>query len=256
MVIPSKPRVPRWLERRRQRLKPVPTTPPIPTYERWNKSQRWQHIVLAVSFLLLIITGWPLRFAHLPASKYVMWIFGGVKGAGIIHRAAAVGLIGVSIYHVFYLFRQFLNGHRQVTMFPTLKDIRDFFTDLLYWLGLSGRRARYGRYNYLEKFEYFAVVWGNVVMILSGLVLWFPVFSSTYLFDWVNDLALLIHDYEAWLAGLAIFLWHFYWVHLNPRVFPMDPTWLTGAIELEHLKHERPLEYETLKKQGKITDET
>jgi len=226
------------------------------TYERWDASQRWQHIVLASSFLLLIITGWPLRFAHLPASKYVMWIFGGVKGAGIVHRIAGVALIGVSIYHLFYLVRQYFRGYRRLSMMPTIKDVWDFFSDVVFWLGLSPRGAKYGRYNYIEKLEYFAVVWGNLVMALTGLVLWFPVFASRYLFDWVNDLAVLIHDYEAWLAGLAIFIWHFYWVHLNPRVFPMDPLWLTGKTKIESLKEERPLEYERLVKEQKIKDES
>lgn len=252
----------RFFQRRIHRRLPrlgLPTiteeeAPPKKAYERWNKSQKWQHGILAVSFILLIITGWPLRFAHLPASKYIMWVFGGVKGAGIIHRLAAVGLIGVSIYHVFYLFSNYKRGVRELSMMPSFKDVKDFFLDALSWLGF-GSGARYGRYNYIEKFEYFAVVWGNIVMILTGLVLWFPVFSSKYLFDWVNDLALLIHDYEAWLAGLAIFIWHFYWVHLNPRVFPMDPMWLTGKLDLKQLKEERPLEFERLKLEGRVVDE-
>ncbi len=222
------------------------------TYERWNKSVRIQHGILMVSFILLIMTGWPLRFAHLEASKYVMWMFGGVKGAGIIHRIAAVGLITVSIYHVFYLISQWLRGHRELTMLPSLKDVKDFITDISYWLGLSPKPAKYGRYNYLEKFEYFALIWGNLVMILTGLVLWFPVWASRNLFDWVNDLALLIHDYEAWLAGLAIFIWHLYWVHLNPRVFPMDPVWLTGRVSIEELKEMRTYEYEKLKRKGRV----
>ncbi len=249
------------LRLRRKRLKevkrklPAPEVPEVPSYERWNKSQVYQHMVLAISFILLIITGWPLRFAHLPASKYVMWIFGGVKGAGIIHRIAAVGLISVSIYHLFYLTKMYLRGVKSLSIFPRLKDLTDFLSDVSYWIGLSTSPASYDRYNYIEKFEYFAVVWGNTVMILSGLVLWFPVFSSKYIFDWINDLALLIHDYEAWLAGLAIFIWHLYFVHLNPRVYPMDPLWITGKVELEELRRERPLEYERLKMEGKVQED-
>jgi len=209
-------------------------------------------MVLMVSFLLLIATGWPLRFAHLSASKYVMWIFGGVEGAGIIHRVAAVGLIGVSVYHVGYLVRQFMRGVRSVPMMPSLKDVRDILADVGLYLGLFERGARYGRYNYLEKFEYLALIWGNVVMILTGLVLWFPRFSTEYFFSWIQDLALLLHDYEAWLAGLAIFIWHFYWVHLNPKVFPMDTIWLTGDMPMDEFKEHRPEEYEELRKGGKI----
>jgi len=207
-----------------------------------------------VSFLLLIATGWPLRFAHLSVSKYVMWIFGGVEGAGIIHRIAAAGLIGVSVYHVCYLTRQFLQGVRSVPMMPSFKDVRDVLADVGLYLGLSDRGARYGRYNYLEKFEYLALIWGNVVMILTGLVLWFPRFATEYFFPWIKDLSLLLHDYEAWLAGLAIFVWHFYWVHLNPKVFPMDRMWITGETTMEELKDHRPEEYRELRRRGEIEE--
>jgi cytochrome b subunit of formate dehydrogenase len=113
-------------------------------------------------------------------------------------------------------------------------------------LGLRREPPAFDRFNYIEKAEYWALVWGTVVMTGTGLALWFENQSLRWLDKWVLDLATVIHYYEAWLAFLAIMIWHIYYVIANPEAYPMNWTWLTGRISEEHLRLEHPLEWERL----------
>jgi cytochrome b subunit of formate dehydrogenase len=205
-------------------------------YKRWNYHHRLQHFLLMFGFGGLVLTGWPLKFAESPASKVLMFFMGGVKGAGILHRFCGVLLIAVSIYHVVFLAYEFWKGKRSTEMLPKGRDFKDVWDNMLFFIGLK-KRPKFARYNYIEKFEYWAVVWGNSVMILTGLVLWFPVFAQHYLPEWTFPASVLLHDYEALLAALAIVIWHLFNVHLHPAVFPQNPVWLTGIEDRESMEH-------------------
>ena len=205
-------------------------------YKRWNMHHRLQHLILMIGFGGLVLTGWPLKFAESPASKVLMFFMGGVKGAGILHRTCAVFLIAVSVYHVVYLVVCWYMGRRSTAMLPAAKDFKDVLDNFLYFFGIK-KRPNFARYNYIEKFEYWAVIWGNCVMILTGLVLWFPVFAQRYLPEWSFPASVLLHDYEALLAALAIVLWHIFNVHLHPSSYPQNPVWLTGRLTRDEMKH-------------------
>ena len=158
----------------------------------------------------------------------MFWFSGSFTLRGILHRTAAVALIGISIYHTFYcLFSP--RGNRDLReMVPLFKDFKDIFGMISYNLGRRDSHPRFGRFNFIEKFEYYAVAWGSFVMILTGAALWFPV-EATILFPrWVLDIIRVVHGFEAILAFLAIIIWHMYNVHLNPEVFPMSRIWLNG----------------------------
>ena len=205
-------------------------------YRRWNSQHRIQHFMLMTSFGGLVLTGFPLKFAESPASKVLMLFMGGVKGAGILHRLCAVLLIFMSAYHVTFLIASYMKGERSGAMLPRARDFKDVWDNFAYFLGFK-RPPKFARYNYLEKFEYFAVVWGNVVMILTGLVLWFPVFAQNNMPEWAFPGSLLLHDYEALLAALAIILWHLFNVHIHPSSYPLNPVWLTGKLNREMMAH-------------------
>ncbi|MEA1996543.1 MAG: hypothetical protein U9N45_02850, partial [Gemmatimonadota bacterium] len=126
------------------------------------------------------------------------------------------------------------------------KDVKDFFAAVAYKLSRREETPRFSRFDYIEKFEYFSVVWGCVIMIITGAALWFPE-KATLLFPlWVLEILRVIHGYEAVLAGLAIIIWHMYHANLKPSVFPMSKVWLNGLITLEELHENHPLEFESL----------
>ncbi len=220
-------------------------------YLRMTLEERIQHFALLVSFFTLVITGFMLAF---PDAWWVVAIrnIGGeaiFKYRGLIHRIAAVVLVLDSIYHLYYIIftergRQFIKD----IMFR-IQDLRDMVQVLKYNLGISKTKPKFGRFNYIEKSEYWALIWGTVVMTVTGVVLWFENhfmgwFSKTFV-----DVCNTIHYFEAWLAFLAIIVWHIYYVIFNPDVYPMNFAWLTGYLTEEEMEKEHPLELERIKLQ-------
>lgn len=218
-------------------------------YERLSLSQRIQHIVLITSFTMLVITGMPVRYAESPVSETMVRMMGGVTIRGVLHRFAALLLIGVCVYHLFYVIFNRKGREDLGELIPGIKDATDLIQMLKYYFGLSDAKPKFGRFNYIEKFEYLAMGWGSAVMAATGLVLWFENQAMMIFPKWVLDVANIVHSYEALLAFLAIVIWHFYHVHLNPESFPMSRIWLTGRITEHELRELHTLEYEKIKAQ-------
>jgi len=230
------------------RAVPTPTmpVPAVREFERFGWNFRTQHMILLVSCLILILTGLPLKFHEARLSQLFFDLVGGVQMSTLIHRIGAVGLIAVGAYHLLYL-AAFREGRRDFwELLPRSKDVTDLFQMLRYFLGKTDEKPRFGRFSYVEKFDYWAVYWGMVIMIGSGLILWFLETSLQYLPKFAADIAREAHSDEGLLATLAIIIWHFYNVHLNPEHFPMTWTMFTGKISEEEMRRHHPLEYEEL----------
>jgi len=227
-------------------MKNSPTSKSEPSFERLTRNQRVQHIVLMASFFLLVITGFPVKYPETAASSGIIGFLGGFTMRAVLHRIGAVVLIGLTGYHICYTMFTRIGHFEFLALMPNKKDISDTFHMIKFYLGLASDRPRFDRYNYIEKFEYLAVGWGSVLMIATGIVLWFEGEAMLILPKWALDVARVIHSYEALLAFLAIIIWHFYHVHLNPDVFPMSKIWLTGKISEHDMKEDHPLEYERM----------
>lgn len=217
-----------------------------PEFQRFNLNIRIQHIVLFTSVLILIFTGLPLKFYQAGLSNFLMGLYGGIDNSRFLHRIGATGLILVGLYHLIFI-GFFRSGRRELReLLPRFKDFKDFFRMIRFFLGKESSKPRFGRFSYIEKFDYWAVWWGMLIMIFSGLVLWFNVLSMRLLPKFVLDIANEAHSDEGLLATLAIIIWHFYNVHLNPKVFPMSWTWWTGKISREDMQEHHPLELEKI----------
>lgn len=216
-------------------------------YQRWDRSQIRQHQLLILSFTTLVVTGMPLRFASTRAAQLVISAVGGATLAGQIHRAAAVVMIGCCLWHVIYLLGRMRGRKLRFDMMPGWRDVSDCLHLLLYFLGRRPDRPRYGRYSFVEKFEYWAVIWGSVVMALSGLALWYPVATAKLLPGVWLEVAKVVHGYEALLAGLSILIWHMYHAHLSAEFFPMNRVWLTGTMTEHEMEEHHPLELERIR---------
>jgi cytochrome b subunit of formate dehydrogenase/nitrate/TMAO reductase-like tetraheme cytochrome c subunit len=208
-------------------------------FERLNASERLQHFLTLSTFITLVITGFALKYKwSLPfASDAVNSI-----GRGLLHRVAAVIMIGASLYHLWYIITTERGRKQFFQMLPAPQDLRDIFDQMQYYLGIKGHGMRAGRFSYIEKMEYLALLWGTIVMIATGFLLWFSTAALQHLPMWALDVATLIHYYEAILATLAIIVWHFYYVFINPDFSPMAFTWLDGKLTREQMEHEHPLE--------------
>jgi cytochrome b subunit of formate dehydrogenase/5-methylcytosine-specific restriction endonuclease McrA len=214
-----------------------------PMMTRMSVNQRWQHLILLSCFIVLVITGFALKFPD----TWFAHVFGmGEHWRGIIHRVAGVLLIGVGIYHLFYLAIS-REGPRLIRdLAPRPKDAFDALETMLYYLGLSSRKPAYGRFSYAEKAEYWALVWGTIIMAVTGIVIWAKIWVGNTLARWWVDVATAIHFYEAILATLAILVWHFYQVFFDPDVYPMNWAWWDGKMPVEHYRHEHALDTESL----------
>ncbi len=225
-------------------------------YLRMSLNERIQHVTLAVSFMLLVTTGFMLSF---PNSWWVTQIRNlssdTFEYRGLVHRISAVVMVVVSLYHIFYII--FIPRGRKLIkdLLPKFQDIKDAIGVVRFNVGITDKKPKLDRFSYVEKAEYWALIWGTIVMSLTGIIMWF---DNTFIglftkLGW--DVARTIHYYEAWLAFLSILVWHFYFVMFNPDIYPMNVAWFKGTVSEEEMAEEHPLEYERLKKEENIKSE-
>jgi cytochrome b subunit of formate dehydrogenase len=213
------------------------------TIVRMTLQQRIQHWILFGCFTVLALSGFALIS---PFSTIADWIGITDPVRRTVHRIAGVTLIATGIYHLCYVFLSRTGRRMGQGLKPGRKDVREIWATLRYHLGLSPERPEFGRFNYGEKFEYWALIWGTIVMASTGLVAWFQIPVTRFLPGWWIDVALTIHLYEAILATLAVLIWHFYQVMFDPDVYPMNWSWWTGRMSLEHYKQEHALDTEAI----------
>jgi cytochrome b subunit of formate dehydrogenase len=223
--------------------------------QRFHRNDRIIHGTLMASFLTLALTGIPLLFPTAPWAGTLAKLLGGYGVTGVLHRIAAVVLMGVFTVHVLRL------GHRLFvrkdygmlwgprSLVPQPIDLIQLLQHFRWFVGL-GPRPRFDRYTYWEKFDYWAVFWGMGIIGTSGLMLWNPRFFAHFVPGWVFNIALVVHGEEALMAMVFIFTVHFFNGHLRPDKFPMDLVIFTGRVPVEELKHERPAEYDRLVAEG------
>jgi formate dehydrogenase gamma subunit len=206
---------------------------------RMGLSHRWQHAVLALSFITLAVTGFALKF---PDSGLAQMLGSSEPVRRWIHRIAGVVLLLAGLYHLIHVLLS-KEGRRLVRdLLPVKKDWADVRCMVRFLAGLTDERPKVGRFGYAEKMEYWAVLWGTIIMGVTGLMIWFKLDVTRFLPRWIVDVALTIHYYEAVLACLAIVVWHFYHVIFDPDVYPLNTACWNGRVSEEWQKHEHPLE--------------
>ncbi len=231
--------------------------------ERFRPIHRWTHFLIVISFMGLVLTGFPLKYSYTDWAKTVTGWLGGVETMGLLHRIFAVLTFGYAGMHLGFLIyslcrkpRRPRRSLREILFGPdsmvfSLRDLRDFWS-MLKWFLFIGSRPRFDRWTYFEKFDYWGEIWGIVVIGGTGLMLWMPTFFTSFLPGWVLNCALVVHSIEALLAASVIFLVHFLNTHLRPDKFPVDMVMFTGQLSESEMKHERPIEYERLLASGEL----
>ncbi len=188
--------------------------------------ERLQHFLLLVSFIVLVWTGFALKYpTGWWARPLLAW---GAEFRGLLHRIAAVVFIAVGVLHVVALVKDRRLREHWLKLWPRVRDATEAIQNFAYNLGLRRKRPPLSDHSYIEKAEYWAMVWGAVVMGITGLMLWAHNLVLAWLPKSFLDFASAVHFYEAVLATLAILVWHFYSVIFDPEVYPMDSSWLTG----------------------------
>lgn len=214
---------------------------------RFTRVQLLQHQILLTSFILLVITGFPIKFPDWTISQWIINAVGGVTARGAIHRLMGAILLLAGVWHVLWVVTSPRGWREFLRMLPERDDPGRAVGILKYFFGLSKEFPPSGKFSLYEKFDYMAVGWGSVIMGVTGLALWFPHIALQIAPKWALDVCHVVHSDEAVLAFLAITIWHFYHVHYKPTIWPMNTTWLDGQVRLGDLKEEHRLEYERLR---------
>ena len=235
----------------RERRGSAPVQHPVShrLYLRMTLEERLQHAALLISFLTLVVTGFMLRY---PDTWWVM----GLRDLGpwsndlrsLFHRAAAVVMVGASLYHIYYLGFTTRGRGLLFDLLPRISDLHEMIAQVKFNFGFSQVKPMFGRFSYIEKAEYWALVWGTFIMTATGVIMWF---DNTFigLFSKLGyDVARTIHFYEAWLATLAIIVWHFYFVIFNPDTYPINLAFIKGTLSETEMEEEHPRELAELRR--------
>lgn len=207
------------------------------TIPRFTKNEVIQHLLLLISFITLAITGFALKY-HSSWWAEMLQALGMTEIArSYIHRGAAVVMIAVGLYHIWYLLFTPRGRDVLLNLIPKLSDLQEARDSILYYLRIKKRKPRYDKYDYTEKAEYWALIWGTIIMGATGFILWFPTIVGNWAPTWLIKVSELIHFYEAILATLAIVVWHWFFVIFHPHEYPMSLTWIDGKMTLDTYRH-------------------
>jgi cytochrome b subunit of formate dehydrogenase len=219
-----------FFDLRRKALAPIsrPVVPVAERRERLNLGFRIAHAATAISFIVLAYTGFALKFPDAWWSRPLLIWEDSFAARGWIHRIAALVAIAAFVFHFVHIAVSRRARACILAMLPTRHDLVELRERLAWYFGRTPRMPHAPPLGYIEKAEYLALIWGTLVMAVTGFLLWFENFSLGRFPLWVTDVATVIHFYEAILATLAIVVWHFYWVLFDPLVYPMDTAWYTG----------------------------
>jgi cytochrome b subunit of formate dehydrogenase len=207
---------------------------------RFPVADRIEHIITIVSFTVLAVTGLPQMYAMWPIMIAAIQAMGGIETIRIIHRGAAIVLILASIWHIAAMGYKVYVKRVRLTMLPGWKDVVDAVQGLGYNFRILRNPPRMGKFNYMEKAEYWALVWGTVVMMVTGYMLWNPIATTSLLPGSVIPVARMAHGLEAVLAVLSILTWHMYHVHLKR----FNKSMFSGYISREEMEEEHQIELE------------
>ncbi len=243
-------------------------------FTRFTPFERFLHLLVVTSFLLLVITGMPLKFYYTGWARTIFTLLGGAEVARSLHHFGAIITFAYFVLHLAELAVSLWRRRRSLrnpdtgrlewsrlwgalfgpdSMVPALQDWRDFVAHQKWFFG-KGTRPQFDRWTYWERFDYFAVFWGIFMIGVSGLIMWFPKFFTAFLPGWIINIALVVHSDEALLAAGFIFTFHFFNTHFRIEKFPMDTVIFSGRISKTELLHERRRWYDRLVAEKRLDD--
>ena len=218
-------------------------------YYRFSIFERIEHLVLLISFTTLAVTGIPQKYVLWPISQWIIQVLGGIETTRIIHHVAAAVFLVEAVYHLVEVFYKIYVQRKQASMLPGIKDGMDAIQWFGFNLGMVKKHPKMPRYNFMEKAEYWALLWGLIVMALTGLAMWNPIATTNFLPGEFIPAAKSAHGGEAVLAVLAIILWHFYNVHIKHWNWGM----IKGTISRSEMAEEHGEELEAIET-GKLPE--
>ena len=222
--------------------------------ERFTPARRLEHLLAIAVFVTLVLTGFPQKFYEAGWARWLFGFMGGLDTVRSIHRWAGLAFVVHAGLHLGVIFVGVLSRRVRLSLLPTPQDLRDAWNNMAFYFGRRPRPPEFGKFDYRQKFEYVGLILGGLVMIVSGLILLYPVATVGFLPGEAIPAARVAHSSEAMLALLVLVVWHIYGSSLSPEVFPLDPSIFTGYIPAHELAERHALEYRRLFPDGHTDD--
>jgi len=213
------------------------------TYERFSLVRRLEHWIYVLSFITLAMTGLPQKYPNAGISIGFVQLLGGIENLRSVHHAAAIALMVGTVWHLLYFGFVFYVRRVRMTILPTFQDAKDALQSFMYNLGFTKKYPQMGRYTFEEKMEYWSLVWGTTIMVVTGFMMWNPISTTKFLPGQFIPAAKAAHGAEAVLAVLAILIWHMYSVHIKR----FNKAMFTGKVDEDHMLHDHPMELADIK---------
>ena len=218
-------------------------SPTTRTYQRFPLARRIEHLLMLLSFTTLALTGLPQKFPSSDISIAFVYVLGGIETLRTIHHIAAIVLMLGTAWHLLVFGYLSYVRRTRLTMLPTLQDVKDAWEAFMYNIGRAESPPQMGRYTFEEKMEYWAFVWGTIIMGVTGFMMWNPISVTRFLPGEAIPAAKAAHGGEALLAVLAIIVWHMYGVHVKR----FNKSMWTGKMTEDEMLHDHPLELADIK---------
>lgn len=212
------------------------------TLVRFSVRQRVEHVLVMTTFTLLAVTGFPQKFYDASWAHTTVSLFGGLERMRFVHRMSGILFAALSVMHIALVTLEVATGKARPSLVPAKKDFSDAILTLRYYLGLEDRPAAFDRFDYRQKFEYWGLLLGGLLMVGTGFILYYPLWALHVLPGEFIPAAKVAHSNEGLMAFLVVITWHIYNAHLSPDVFPFDTSIFTGRISRGRMHHEHPLE--------------
>jgi cytochrome b subunit of formate dehydrogenase len=213
---------------------------------RFSTRQRVEHFLVMITFTVLSVTGLPQKFFDHGWAQWIIGALGGIDRVRWVHRACGLFFAFLAIVHVSGAVYEVVVKKARLSIVPVKRDFLDAIQTLRYYLGVTDKHPKFDRFDYRQKFEYWGLILGAMIVIATGVILLWPVVAARFLPGEVIPAAKVAHSNEGLMAFLVVIVWHIYNAHFNPDVFPFDTTIFTGRISRERMEHEHPYELERL----------
>jgi formate dehydrogenase gamma subunit len=205
------------------------------TYRRFSAARIIEHLVQIVTVCVLVATGLSQKFYSSDVSVWLILKLGGIDNTRIIHRYTALIFSLLVIVHIIAGTIGIVVRKWQPSMIITKNDFKNAVHNIKYYLGIENFPSMSGKYNYTQKFEYWGILTGGLMMVGTGAVLWQPVFFSRFMAGELIPLAKVLHSEEALVVFLIIAGWHIYNAIFSPEVFPLNVSIFTGHITKDRM---------------------
>jgi len=213
-----------------------------PRFRRFCTARIVEHWLYMITFSVLVVTGLSQKYYSSPYSQQVMLFFGGIDAVRTIHRYAGFLFSSAITAHIVVAIIGIVFKRWQPSMVITKNDIRNAIHNVKYYLGNEPHPAQSGKYDYMQKFEYWGILTGGLIMFATGIVLWYPLFVTRFMTGEIIPAAKVLHSNEALVVILIIALWHTYNAIFSPDVFPLNASIFTGYISRERMMQQHILE--------------